>query len=151
MATSSAPPRSASSTRLKVSKQKDSSAPETSTTSGASSSPTSSTPSRSSACASPRRKTRAPGRCSRSQAPASTDAVRMSSSANGNPASRSTWPKRACGSAVVLVSTRSGTPAACRRVTAAAAPGSGVHDTPSTPSMSSSRPSMPVSAVMGRA
>ena len=44
MATSSAPPRSSVSTRLKVSKQNESSAPETSTTSGASSSPTSSTP-----------------------------------------------------------------------------------------------------------
>ena len=88
------------------------------------------------------RKTRAPGRSARSQAAASTDAVRISSSANGNPASRSTAPNRACGSAVVLVTTRRGTPAACRRVTASAAPGSGVQETPSTPSMSSSRPSM---------
>ncbi len=75
----------------------------------------------------------------------------MSPSANGNPASRNTAPNRGCGSAVVFVSTRRGTPAACRRVTAAAAPGSGVHDTPSTPSMSSSNPSMSVSVVMARA
>ena len=135
---------------LNVSKQNDSSAPETSTTSGASSAATSSTPARSSACASPMRNTRAPARSARSHRAASTDAVRISSSAKGNPNSRSTVPNLACGYAVVLVTTRRGTPAACRRVTASAAPGSGCQETPSTPSMSSSRPSM-WSSLMPRA
>ena len=82
---------------LKVSKQNDSSAPETSTTSGASSAPDEldavevvrlRVAEQEHARAGPLR----------AQPPAaSTDAVRISSSAKGNPNSRSTVPNLACG------------------------------------------------------
>jgi hypothetical protein len=73
-----------------------------------------------------------------------TGAVRMSPSVTGKPAPASALAIEARVREVVLVTRASGTPAARSRCRAATAPGSGFHETVSTPSMSIS------TAPMGR-
>ena len=65
-----------------------------------------------------------------------TGAVRMSLAVTGKPAPASTPAIEARVREVVLVTRASGTPAARSRRRAATAPGSGFHETVSTPSMS---------------
>ena len=67
-------------------------------------------------------------------------AVRISAAVTGKPASASTAAIADRGREVVLVTRATGRPAARRRRSAATAPGSGRHDTVSTPSMSMSTP-----------
>ena len=65
-----------------------------------------------------------------------TGAVRMSLAVTGKPASASALAIEARVREVVLVTRASGTAAARSRRSAATAPGSGFHETVSTPSMS---------------
>jgi len=69
-------------------------------------------------------------------------AVRISAAVTGNPAPASTAAISDRGREVVLVTRATGRPAARKRRSAATAPGSGCHDTVSTPSMSMSTPLM---------